>query len=170
MARSYYDERSARTKSDAGIAPGGMDGSEMKTYSAKESDIQRNWYVIDLEGQTVGRAASEIATILRGKHKPQYTPHVDCGDYVVCINADKVEFSGNKLRDKVYERHSHYPGGLKSISAEDLLDKAPESVMMFAVQGMLPSNKLGKKMLKKLKVYADSEHPHDAQQPQPLEL
>ena len=142
----------------------------MKTFSAKESEVERSWYVIDLEGQTVGRVASKIATVLRGKHKPIYTPHVDCGDYVVCINADKVEFSGNKLTDKVYNRHSGYPGGLKSIRAEELLDRAPEQVITYAVQGMLPGTKLGRKMLKKLKVYAGEEHPHHAQKPEPMEL
>ncbi len=142
----------------------------MKTFSAKESDVQRDWYVVDLEGQTVGRVATEIATILRGKHKPIYTPHVDCGDFVVCINADKVQFSGNKLRDKVYNRHSGYPGGLQSIRAEKLLEKAPEDVITYAVQGMLPGSKLGRKMLKKLKVYAGDEHPHQAQQPEPMEF
>ncbi len=142
----------------------------MKTFSAKEADIERDWHVVDLEGKTVGRAASEIAKILRGKNKPIYTPHVDCGDFVVCINADKVEFSGNKMRDKIYDRHSGYPGGLKSISAEKLLERKPELVIKYAVQGMLPNNSLGKKILKKLKPYPGEEHPHQAQQPQPLEL
>ncbi len=142
----------------------------MKTFSAKEADIERDWHVVDLEGKTVGRAASEIAKILRGKDKPIYTPHVDCGDFVVCINADKVEFSGNKMRDKIYDRHSGYPGGLKSISAEKLLERKPELVIKYAVQGMLPNNSLGKKILKKLKPYPGEEHPHQAQQPQPLEL
>ena len=142
----------------------------MKTFSAKDSDVQRDWFVVDLEGQTVGRAASKIATILRGKHKPIYTPHVDCGDYVVCINAEKVVFTGRKLQDKVYRRHSGYPGGLKEIQADKLLEKAPEHVITYAVQGMLPGTKLGRKMIKKLKVYAGDEHPHQAQQPQPLEL
>lgn len=144
--------------------------TKMKTYSAKESDIERSWYVVDLHGKTVGRAASEIARILRGKHKPIFTPHVDCGDYVICVNAEKVEFSGNKLRDKVYQRHSEYPGGLKSIGAAELLEREPELVITYAVQGMLPGNKLGRKMLKKLKVYAGPEHPHQAQQPEPLEV
>lgn len=142
----------------------------MKTFSAKESDIQRDWFVVDLEGQTVGRAAVKIATILRGKHKPLYTPHVDCGDYVVCINADKVEFSGNKMRDKVYNRHSGYPGGLKSIRAEELLEVEPDKLITYAVQGMLPGSKLGRAMIQKLKVYAGEDHPHQAQQPDPMEL
>lgn len=142
----------------------------MKTFSAKESEIQRAWFVVDLEGETVGRAAAKIASILRGKHKPIYTPHVDCGDYVVCVNADKVEFTGNKLEQKAYRRHSGYPGGLKSIAAGDLLERAPEQVITYAVQGMLPKTKLGRQMISKLKVYAGAEHPHQAQQPQQLEL
>jgi large subunit ribosomal protein L13 len=142
----------------------------MKTYSAKESDIQRSWYVVDLAGLTVGRAASKIATILRGKDKPLYTPHVDCGDYVIAVNADQVVFTGNKLDQKMYHRHSGYPGGLKSIGARDLLEKAPEQVISFAVQGMLPKNKLGRQILSKFKVYAGPDHPHQAQQPQALEL
>ena len=142
----------------------------MKTFSAREQDVERAWHLIDLEGKTVGRAASEIAHLLRGKHKPIFTPHVDCGDFVVCINADKVEFSGNKLLDKVYRRHSLYPGGLKEIGAGELMEKAPEKVIEFAVQGMLPKNKLGRKIIHKLKVYAGSEHPHTAQQPQTYEI
>ncbi len=142
----------------------------MKTISARESDIERDWFVVDLEGQTVGRAASKIATILRGKHKPLYTPHVDCGDYVICVNADKVKFTGNKWVEKEYHRHSGYPGGLKSIRAEELLEKAPEKLFTFAVQGMLPKSKLGRQMINKLKVYAGEEHPHQAQQPEPMEL
>lgn len=142
----------------------------MKTFSAKESDIERDWYVVDLEGQTVGRAASRIAAVLRGKHKPIFTPHIDCGDFVICINADKVEFSGNKLEDKVYRRHTLYPGGLEEISADELLERAPEQIITYAVQGMLPGSKLGSRMLKKLKVYAGEEHPHQAQKPQQMEL
>ena len=142
----------------------------MKTFSAKESDVQRAWHVVDLDGATVGRAATKIAEVLRGKHKPIYTPHVDCGDFVVCINAEKVVFSGNKMRDKVYNRHSGYPGGLASIRAEELIDRAPDKVITYAVQGMLPGSKLGRKMLKKLKVYAGDEHPHEAQQPEPMEI
>lgn len=142
----------------------------MKTYSAKKEDIQREWFVVDLEGVTVGRAAARIATILRGKHRPQYTPHVDCGDYVICVNADKVVFTGNKLTQKEYHRHSGYPGGLDSIDAASLLEKAPERVITYAVQGMLPKTKLGRQMIQKLKVYAGGEHPHQAQQPAALEL
>lgn len=138
----------------------------MKTFSAKEKDVVRKWHVIDLDGKTVGRAATEIAILLRGKHKPIYTPHVDCGDFVVCINAEKINFTGNKLDDKIYRRHSNYPSGLKEISAGNLLEKAPEQVIRFAVQGMVPKNSLGRKILKKLKVYAGPNHPHEAQQPQ----
>lgn len=142
----------------------------MKTFSAKEKDVERAWHVIDLEGQTVGRAASVIASLLRGKHKPIFTPHVDCGDFVVCINADKVVFTGNKLGDKMYRRHSGYPGGLAEISAEELMAKKPERVIEYAVQGMLPKNSLGRKIIKKLKIYTGDEHPHDAQQPKPYTL
>lgn len=142
----------------------------MKTFSAREQDIERAWHVIDLEGQTVGRAATEIARLLRGKHKPLFTPHVDCGDYVVCINADKIHFTGNKLSDKFYRRHSQYPGGLKEISAGKLLQKAPEKIIEFAVQGMLPKNSLGRKCLKKLRVYAGPQHPHEGQQPQTYKI
>ncbi|MGM0555894.1 MAG: 50S ribosomal protein L13 [Myxococcota bacterium] len=142
----------------------------MKTYSAKAEDVERKWWLVDLEGKTVGRAATEIATRLRGKHKPTFTPHVDTGDFVVCINADKVVFTGNKMRDKVYRKHSGYPGGLKEITAGELLDRSPEDVIRFAVQGMLPKNKLARKIIKKLKVYAGNEHPHEAQQPEALEL
>ncbi|QDG53402.1 50S ribosomal protein L13 [Persicimonas caeni] len=142
----------------------------MKTFSVKEQDVERAWHLVDLEGKTVGRAASEIAKLLRGKHKPIYTPHVDCGDFVVCINADKVEFSGNKLTDKMYRRHSLYPGGLKEIGAGELMEKAPEKVIEFAVQGMLPKNTLGRKIIKKLKVYSGADHPHSAQQPQTFEI
>lgn len=142
----------------------------MKTFSAKEQDVVRAWHVIDLEGKTVGRAASQIAELLRGKHKPTFTPHVDCGDYVVCINAEKLHFTGNKLTDKYYRRHTQFPGGLKEISAGALLERAPEQVLELAVQGMLPKNSLGRKMIKKLKVYAGPEHPHQAQQPQTYEI
>lgn len=142
----------------------------MKTFSAKSKEVERAWHVVDLDGQTVGRAATQIASILRGKHKPIYTPHVDTGDYVVCINADKVVFTGNKLEQKTYYRHSQYPGGLKSISAKELLEKRPEDVITFAIKGMLPKGPLGRQMIAKLKVYAGTAHPHEAQQPQPYEL
>ncbi|GAA5317684.1 MAG: 50S ribosomal protein L13 [Candidatus Pelagadaptatus aseana] len=142
----------------------------MKTISAKPESVQRDWYVIDAEGKTLGRMAVEIATRLRGKHKPEYTPHVDTGDYIVVINAEKVRVTGNKAKDKIYHSHTGYPGGLKSISFEKLIDKAPERTIQSAVKGMLPKGPLGRAMFKKLKVYAGSEHPHTAQQPQELNI
>jgi large subunit ribosomal protein L13 len=142
----------------------------MKTISAKPADVQRDWYVIDAEGKTLGRMAVEIATRLRGKHKPEYTPHVDTGDYIVVINAEKVRVTGNKAKDKIYHSHTGYPGGLKSISFEKLIDKAPERTIQSAVKGMLPKGPLGRAMFKKLKVYAGTEHPHTAQQPQELNI
>jgi large subunit ribosomal protein L13 len=137
----------------------------MKTYSAKPYEVEQNWLLVDAEGQTLGRMAASIATRLRGKHKPEYTPHIDTGDFVVVINADKVKVTGNKAKGKIYHAHSGFPGGLKSISFEKLLDKAPERVIKLAVKGMLPKNPLGRAMFKKLKVYAGAEHPHGAQQP-----
>lgn len=142
----------------------------MKTYSAKQADVERAWHLIDLEGATVGRAATKIATLLRGKHKPTFTPHVDCGDYVVCINADKVVLTGNKLADKKYYRYSGFMGGLKERTAGELLEKFPTDVITFAVRGMLPKNALGRQLITKLKVYAGTEHPHAGQNPQPLDL
>ena len=142
----------------------------MKTISAKPETVKRDWYLIDAEGKTLGRMAAEIATRLRGKHKPEYTPHVDTGDYIVVINAEKVRVTGNKAKDKIYHSHTGYPGGLKSISFEKLIDKAPERTIQSAVKGMLPKGPLGRAMFKKLKVYAGSEHPHAAQQPQELTL
>ncbi len=140
----------------------------MKTFSARNETAQRDWYVIDATDKTLGRLASGIATRLRGKHKPEFTPHVDTGDYIVVVNADKVRVTGNKARDKIYHSHSGYPGGLKSISFERLMDKAPERAIEYAVRGMLPKGSLGTTMFKKLKVYAGHAHPHAAQQPQPL--
>jgi len=142
----------------------------MKTFSAKAGEVSRDWFVVDASDKTLGRLASEIAHRLRGKHKAEYTPHVDTGDYIVVINAEKVRVSGAKATDKMYHHHSGYPGGLKSISFEKLLDKAPERVIQGAVKGMLPRNPLGRAMFKKLKVYAGSEHPHTAQQPQALNI
>lgn len=144
--------------------------SAMKTYSAKPHEVAQNWLLVDAEGQTLGRMASAIATRLRGKHKAEYTPHVDTGDYVVVINADKVKVTGNKATDKMYHSHSGYPGGLKSISFEKLQERAPEKVIKLAVKGMLPRTPLGRAMFKKLKVYAGAEHPHGAQQPQSVQL
>lgn len=142
----------------------------MKTYSAKADDVERAWFVVDLEGQTVGRAATRIATVLRGKHKAIYTPHVDTGDFVIAINADKVVFKGNKLKDKTYYRHSGYPGGLKEITAEKQLQRHPTRVIEAAVKGMLPKGPLGRRMIKKFKIYAGTEHPHEAQQPKALDV
>lgn len=142
--------------------------SSMKTFSAKPADIQRRWYLLDAEGKVLGRMASRVAAILRGKHKPIYTPHVDTGDHVIVINAAKIRLTGNKLQEKFYARHSGYPGGFKSILASRLLATKPERIIEFAVKGMLPKNKLGRAMFKKLKVYAGPDHPHQAQQPTPL--
>jgi len=142
----------------------------MKTYSAKAETVQRDWYVVDAQEKTLGRLASEIAHRLRGKHKAEYTPHVDTGDYIVVINAEKIRVTGAKTTDKIYHRHTGYPGGLKSMSFEKLIDKAPERVLQSAVKGMLPRNPLGRAMFKKLKVYAGTEHPHAAQQPQTLNI
>ena len=142
----------------------------MRTFSAKPHEVRRDWYVVDAEGRTLGRLATEIARRLRGKHKPEYTPHVDTGDYIVVINAEKVRVTGAKLKDKMYHRFTGYVGNLKSESLETLLDRAPERVLELAVKGMLPRTPLGRLMLKKLKVVRGVEHPHQAQQPQPLEL
>ena len=142
----------------------------MKTYSAKAETVERDWFLIDADGKTLGRLASEIARRLRGKHKPVYTPHVDTGDYIVVINAEKVRVTGNKAKDKMYYRHSGYMGGLKETNFEDLIQKAPELVIETAVKGMLPKNPLGRAMFRKLKVYAGAEHRHQARQPQILEI
>ena len=142
----------------------------MRTFTQKQEEIERDWYVVDAEGETLGRLASRIAPILKGKHKPIYTPHLDCGDFVIIVNAEKVRVTGRKLDQKLYHRHSGYPGGLKSISLRDQLDRYPERVLQAAIRGMLPKNKLGRRMIKKLKVYAGDAHPHEAQQPKPLEL
>ncbi len=142
----------------------------MRTFTGKSAEIEREWYVVDAEGQTLGRLASKIAPILRGKHKATYTPHLDCGDFVIVINADKVRVTGRKLEQKMYYRHSGYPGGLKSITLQEQLNRHPERVIESAVRGMLPKNKLGRQMFKKLKVYASPAHPHEAQKPKPLEL
>ncbi len=135
------------------------------TYMAKPGAVERKWYVIDAAGQRVGRLATEIATLLRGKHKPEYTPHVDVGDFVIVVNAEKVVFTGKKMQNKLYRRHSGHPGGLKTITAADLLKKHPIRIMEHAVKGMLPHNSLGADQYRKLKVYAGPEHPHQAQQP-----
>jgi large subunit ribosomal protein L13 len=142
----------------------------MKTFSAKPEAVQRDWYLVDAAGKTLGRLAADIATRLRGKHKPEYTPHVDTGDYIVVVNADKVQVTGNKASDKIYYSHSEFPGGIKEISFEKLIDRAPTRALEIAVKGMLPHNPLGRAMFRKLKVYAGTEHPHGAQQPQPLNI
>lgn len=142
----------------------------MRTFTGKTAEIEREWFVVDAENQTLGRLASRIAPILRGKHKPTFTPHLDCGDFVVIVNADKVRVTGRKLDQKLYYRHSGYPGGLKSTSLRDQLENHPERVLQSAIKGMLPKNKLGRRMIRKLKVYAGDSHPHQAQQPKPLDL
>ena len=142
----------------------------MKTYSARPQDVRRQWHLIDADGKTLGRLATEIASLLRGKHKPEYTPHVDTGDYIVVINAEKIHVTGRKMSDKIYHHHTGYIGNLKSISLEKLLARRPEKVIQQAVKGMMPRGPLGRAMQKKLKVYSGAEHPHTAQQPQPLEL
>jgi large subunit ribosomal protein L13 len=142
----------------------------VKTFSAKPQDIERKWFVVDAQGQTLGRLATRIATVLRGKHKPIYTPHMDCGDYVIVVNADKIHVTGQKLDQKTYYRHSGYPGGLRQVSLRRQLQVHPDRVIEAAVRGMLPHNRLGRKMFKKLKIYAGPTHPHEAQQPTALEL
>ena len=137
----------------------------MKTYSAKPAEVQRDWFLVDATDKTLGRLATEVAARLRGKHKPEYTPHVDTGDYIVIVNAEKIRVTGKKATDKIYHHHTGYPGGLKSISFNKLIDKAPERVIQSAVKGMLPKNPLGRAMFGKLKVYAGGDHPHEAQQP-----
>lgn len=142
----------------------------MKTYMAKPAEVDRKWYVIDAADQTLGRLSSEVASILRGKHKPTYTPHVDTGDFVIVINASKVKLTGDKLNKKLYRYHTGYPGGLKEMDYRTLMQKKPEKAIEVAVKGMLPHNKLGDQMYKKLKVYRGSEHPHQAQKPEIREL
>ncbi|AWB68634.1 50S ribosomal protein L13 [Saccharobesus litoralis] len=142
----------------------------MKTFTAKAESVQRDWYVVDAEGKTLGRIATEIARRLRGKHKPEYTPHVDTGDYIVVVNAEKVVVTGAKFTDKVYYAHSGFPGGLKSITFDKLQAKKPEMIIESAVKGMLPKGPLGRAMYRKLKVYAGAEHNHQAQQPQVLDI
>lgn len=142
----------------------------MKTYTPKADDIERRWWLVDAEGRTLGRLASEVASVLRGKHKPMYTPHLDTGDHVVVINAEKIRLTGNKAEQKTYFRHSGWVGGEKEIPFERMIRTYPERVIELAVKGMLPKNTLGRKMRKKLRVYGGSEHPHESQQPEPLEL
>jgi large subunit ribosomal protein L13 len=142
----------------------------MKTYSAKPGEVTRDWYLVDAEGKTLGRLATQIADTLRGKRKPQFTPHVDTGDFVIVVNADKIAVTGNKLDQKMYHRHSGYPGGLRSRTLREQLDRRPTEVIRKAVRGMLPKNKLARRQIVKLKVYAGPEHPHESQNPKPLSL
>lgn len=142
----------------------------MKTFMQKKETVERNWYIIDAEGQNLGRVATKAATLLRGKHKVTFTPHVDCGDYVIIINASKVNLTGNKLEDKKYYNHSGYPGGLRERTAQVMIEKYPEEMMERAIKGMLPHNRLGRKMGTKLFVYAGAEHKHSAQKPEKIEL
>lgn len=142
----------------------------IKTYTPKPEDIQREWFVIDAKDQTLGRLATQIAHILRGKHKPIFSPHMDVGDFVIVINCEKIRVTGNKLDDKRYYRHSGYPGGIRSVTLRQQLDRFPDRVIHTAVRGMLPKNKLGRQMIKKLKVYAGENHPHQAQKPKVFEL
>ncbi len=147
-----------------------MDTLSYKTISAKKETVERNWYVVDAEGETLGRLCTKIASVLRGKHKPSYTPHVDCGDFVIVINAGKVRLTGSKMDKKEYITFSGYPGGQKRKTAKELIAKKPFAPIEIAVKGMLPKNKLGRQMYRKLFVYAGSEHPHQAQQPQPFKF
>jgi large subunit ribosomal protein L13 len=141
----------------------------MKTYSAKPGEITREWYLVDAEGKTLGRLATQIADTLRGKRKPQFTPHVDTGDFVIVVNAEKIQVTGNKLDQKRYYRHSGYPGGLRSRTLREQLERRPTEVLRVAVKGMLPKNRLARQQITKLKIYAGPEHPHEAQNPKPLE-
>lgn len=145
-------------------------GKIMKSFIAKPHEVERKWYVVDAEGKTLGRVASQVAAVLRGKNKPTFTPHVDCGDYVIVINADKVEVTGKKRKEKVYKHHTGYPGGLRETTFDKLIAKKPEEVIRHAVKGMMPKGKLGRQMYKKLKVYAGPEHDHAAQKPEMLEF
>jgi large subunit ribosomal protein L13 len=142
----------------------------MRTHSTKPSEIEREWYVVDAEGQTLGRLASEIAKVLKGKHKPIYTPHLDTGDYVIVVNAEKIHVTGRKKDQKMYHRHSGYPGGLTSVTLREQLERHPTRVIRSAVKGMLPHNRLGRAMLRKLKIYAGDAHPHEAQQPKQMQF
>ncbi len=147
-----------------------MDTLSYKTISVRKEDVQRDWHIVDAEGLVVGRIATTIATILRGKHKASYTPHIDCGDYVIVINADKVRFTGNKMSAKEYVSYSGYPGGQKRVTPKELLEKKPIAIIEKAVRGMLPKNRLGRKMFKKMFVYTGEEHPHKAQKPKKIEF
>jgi large subunit ribosomal protein L13 len=147
-----------------------VDTLSYKTLSAKKDNDAKKWYVVDAEGEIVGRLATRIATVLRGKHKPEYTPHADTGDYIIVLNADKVRFTGDKINQKTYQRYSGYPGGQKERTAKEMLEKKPFDILEKAVRGMLPKNKLGRAMIKKLFLYEGTEHPHTAQQPEPFKF
>ncbi len=142
----------------------------MNSFIAKPAEVERKWYVVDAEGQNLGRMATQIATVLRGKHKPTYTPHVDCGDYVIVINSEKVAVTGKKRKEKIYKHHTGYPGGLREVTFEKLMEKNPTEVVRHAVKGMMPKGKLGRQMYKKLKVYAGPEHGHQAQKPEVMDI
>jgi large subunit ribosomal protein L13 len=142
----------------------------MKTFSAKPEQVRRDWFVVDATDKTLGRLATELASRLRGKHKPEFTPHVDTGDHIVVVNAGRIRVTGNKLRDKIYYRHTGYVGNLKSVNLQKLMEDKPEQALIFAVKGMLPKNRLGRAMMGKLRVFAGPEHNHQAQQPQPLDI
>ena len=142
----------------------------MSSFIQKPAEVERKWYIVDAEGKTLGRLASQVAAILRGKNKPTYTPHVDCGDYVIVINAEKVEVTGKKRSEKIYKRHTGYPGGLRELTFEQLLEKHPEEIVKHAVKGMMPTGRLGRQMFKNLKVYAGCEHGHAAQKPESLDV
>ncbi len=146
------------------------EGQDLKTFQANPDNVERKWYLVDAEGKTLGRLASQVASIVRGKTKPTYTPHADTGDFVIIINADKINVTGDKLNKKMYYRHSGYPGGLKTRTLKQMLDKKPEEVLRLAIAGMLPRNALGRKLIKKVKIYAGPEHPHTAQNPELLSL
>jgi large subunit ribosomal protein L13 len=147
-----------------------QEGNELRTYMAKPKEVERKWYVVDAAGKTLGRLSTEVASILRGKHKPTFTPHVDTGDNVIILNAGEIQLTGNKLADKLYHRHTGHPGGLKTRTAQEMRDKRPEQMLELAIKGMLPKNSLGRQMIKKLHVYAGNEHPHQAQNPENYEL
>ena len=142
----------------------------MKTYQAKKEELDQQWYLVNAEGKILGRLATELAKILRGKNKPSFTPHVDTGDFVIVVNAEKVVLTGKKMKDKIYYHHTGYPGGIKEINAEKLLAKKPTEILRIAVKGMLPKNSLGRQMLRKLKIYAGANHPHEAQKPVPVQI
>lgn len=146
------------------------EGEGMKTYQAKKEELNRQWYLINAEGRVLGRLSVELVKILKGKNKPSYTPHLDTGDFVVVVNAEKITLTGKKMKDKIYYHHTGHPGGIKETTAEKLLAKKPTEMIRIAVKGMLPKNSLGRQMLRKLKIYAGPSHPHEAQKPIPLEL